>query len=293
MESKIVGYVDSSFVTDIDGVYSAHQPIYGYRTPFAQKGHIARYIIIKSILNNILKYKFDTYIDIGGGEGYLASIVKKQTKAKVKISEIDENAGVIAKKIYDIDYTTDDIRDLPFKNNEFEVVTCSETLEHVDDWEKGLEELIRITDKLLVISVPHDPIETVKFNRENKIIGSHINYFDINSFDFLKNQNIEFTVEKTLSPFLTKIRIIVESYKKEGNNLGYKIYNLFTPIFLKVFGIKSANKIIDLDVKFVKYFKKYNGLTVTIKKGNLKTNEQFLPIEGKDLTSISVPLFRL
>jgi ubiquinone/menaquinone biosynthesis C-methylase UbiE len=293
MENNIIGFVENSYSKSKEGIYIAHQPIYGYRTPFAAKGHIARYIIIKSILNNVLKYKFTTYIDIGGGEGFLANIIKGKSDATVQISEIDQNACEMAKKLYNISSTTDDIRNLPFADNQFQIVTCSETLEHVDNWEKGLDELIRITSKILIVTVPHDSIESVEYNRKNKIIGSHINHFDVESFNFLKSRKIEFKVEKTLSPYLTKLRIIVESYKKNGNNLGFKIYNSFVPIFYKLFGINSANKIIDLDEKLVRQFGKYNGITLIIYKSKIEKNENFVPIKGENLTAIKVANYKI
>ena len=49
-----------------------------------------------------------------------------------------------------------DITDLPFKNNSFDVVICSEVLEHIPDDEKAVSELIRILKpgKILAVSIP-------------------------------------------------------------------------------------------------------------------------------------------
>jgi len=49
-----------------------------------------------------------------------------------------------------------DITTLPFKDNSFDVVICSEVLEHIPDDEKAISELIRIVKpgKILAVSVP-------------------------------------------------------------------------------------------------------------------------------------------
>jgi SAM-dependent methyltransferase len=49
-----------------------------------------------------------------------------------------------------------DIRELPFKSNFFDVVICSEVLEHIHEQEKAVEELVRVLKPRshLVVSVP-------------------------------------------------------------------------------------------------------------------------------------------
>jgi ubiquinone/menaquinone biosynthesis C-methylase UbiE len=49
-----------------------------------------------------------------------------------------------------------DIRCLPFEDNYFDLVICSEVLEHIDDHKKAISELIRVLKqgKDLVVSVP-------------------------------------------------------------------------------------------------------------------------------------------
>ena len=49
-----------------------------------------------------------------------------------------------------------DVTDLPFPDNAFDLVICSEVLEHIPDHEKAVSELIRVLrpNKDLVVSVP-------------------------------------------------------------------------------------------------------------------------------------------
>ena len=55
---------------------------------------------------------------------------------------------------YTIDYVS--ISELPYSDNEFDIVTCMETLEHLDDgtFEKGLANLRRVCREQLIITVP-------------------------------------------------------------------------------------------------------------------------------------------
>jgi SAM-dependent methyltransferase len=47
-----------------------------------------------------------------------------------------------------------DIRKLPFADGEFDTVTAFEVLEHVDDVDRAIEELKRVTRKNIILSVP-------------------------------------------------------------------------------------------------------------------------------------------
>lgn len=67
-----------------------------------------------------------------------------------------------------------------------DVVLCSETIEHVTAYKAPIEELLRITKNVLIITVPHKSPEEVAQNIKNKVPHRHINYFDIDSLDYLK-----------------------------------------------------------------------------------------------------------
>lgn len=50
-----------------------------------------------------------------------------------------------------------DITSLPFEDDRFDLVICTEVLEHLDRPEDALAELIRVGRHHLVVSVPHEP----------------------------------------------------------------------------------------------------------------------------------------
>jgi len=55
-----------------------------------------------------------------------------------------------------IDLSCMDVTNLPFKNSSFDIVICSEVLEHIPDDKRALSELVRILKpgKILAVSVP-------------------------------------------------------------------------------------------------------------------------------------------
>jgi ubiquinone/menaquinone biosynthesis C-methylase UbiE len=279
---------EGRFEESIDGIFFAHQPIYGYRTKYAEGSHIGRYIITKSILNHLARYRFKNFIDIGGAEGYKANLVRHFFKAEVISTDHSPSVCRMAEEIYNIPSIACNIHDLPFRENEFDVVLCSETVEHVNDYKHAIDELIRITKNILVITVPHDPIEKVEENIRNNNIGAHINHFDIHTLDYLKERGFKVSYEKTLSPLLTFLRVLVEANKKPERNLIYKIYNGLTPVFRVFFGLGSANRMVQLDSWFVKIFRMYLGITFVIEKKDLECNEDHLEIFAKDFTNIKV-----
>lgn len=280
--------LEERFIQTVDGVYYGHQPIYGYRTAKASTSCIARYMVTKSILNALNKYSFKTFADIGGAEGYTANVVRTIFNAEVTTTDLSENACKMAGELFNIKAIPADIHKLPFTDNEFEMVLCSETIEHVTDYKEAIRELLRITKNVLVITVPHESEKIVAKNIANKIPHAHIHYFDINTLDYLKESGLNLHYEKTLSPLLIVPRVVAEGFKKDGNKLHFRVYNFFTPFFRKIFGIKTANRLTNMDTKMTKTFGLYQGITFIIEKDNSIKKENAATIKAGSFTNIKV-----
>jgi SAM-dependent methyltransferase len=265
---KTKPFLEDRFGETIEGVYFSHQPIYGYRSKFSASSNISRYMITKSILNAINEFSFETFIDIGGAEGYTAYLVRELFHVKVMSTDLSENACKMAKEIFNIEALACDIHKLPFTENQFDIVLCSETIEHVNDYKLAIKELLRITKNVLIITVPHESPEEVETNIRNNVPHGHIHYFDSKTMDYLKEEGYALRVEKTLSPFLLIPRVIAEASNKSEKNFIYKVYNFFAPVLRKVFGIKTAIRITNLDAWFCKRLGKHMGLTFVIEKGS-------------------------
>lgn len=103
-----------------------------------------------------------TILDIASGTGYGANILSNLGRAKkVTGVEINEDAVNYANTIYsnnNVSYQTGSILDIPFEDNTFDILTSFETIEHIENEEKQLQEIKRVLKKdgLYIMSTPND-----------------------------------------------------------------------------------------------------------------------------------------
>lgn len=113
----------------------------------------------RELLKTVKPLKPNKILDVGCGEG--ETIVKlKQARIGRELAGVDnsEDALAIGKKQYrGIDIKLADIYQLPFKDNSFDLVLCTEVLEHLEKPSKALAELRRISSKYVLLSVPNEP----------------------------------------------------------------------------------------------------------------------------------------
>lgn len=105
---------------------------------------------IKYVLDNLDK-SGGSLLDVGCSSGYfLDRLAKKNKQIELVGCDIVENKNSDAT----YKYVKADIKKLPFVDNQFDVVTCFHTLEHIVNPEKAIEELKRVAGKQVVIAVP-------------------------------------------------------------------------------------------------------------------------------------------
>jgi 2-polyprenyl-3-methyl-5-hydroxy-6-metoxy-1,4-benzoquinol methylase len=126
------------------------------------KNPIQRFLLANFFKNlvNITKAKtVDSILDVGCGEGFTLNRLR-ENKIGEKLEGIEylQAAIDLGKKTYpDIKITKGTIYDLPYKTNSFDLVLCTEVLEHLNKPQDALKELVRVSKKYLVISVPNEP----------------------------------------------------------------------------------------------------------------------------------------
>jgi len=114
------------------------------------------------------------------------------------------------KKQKNLEYTTTDLHspladikadicDLPFKDNEFDVILCNHVLEHIEDDSKAMQELYRILKPkgMAILQVPQDLSREKTFEDNNitdpkeraKIFGQydHLRIYGLDYFDKLRS----------------------------------------------------------------------------------------------------------
>jgi ubiquinone/menaquinone biosynthesis C-methylase UbiE len=135
---------------DFDRILNSVPPNYyqkGTRTNFLQKyWHRQKINFALSLLKGIA---FKNCLEVGCASGYLISEIAKN-HSKVKFHAIDayDKAIIFAKKQYHgIKFVVAEAEKLPFKDNQFDVVLCYETIEHVRDPKKAVNEMRRVLKK--------------------------------------------------------------------------------------------------------------------------------------------------
>lgn len=256
--------------TDEEGIYFAHQPIYGFRKEHSEYGIFVRYIITYQILKALSHLKFESLLDVGGAEGYKAALVRSLFKKNVLSCDISSEACNRAKEIYNIDSKQVDIHQLPFDDNSFDVVLCSETLEHVPDFQQANHELIRVCRKAVVITVPHEPEAKIRRNIEEKIPHAHIHSLNSDSFNFILPKVSKIYIKKMLNPFFRVFYEIAEGVRRDVTKKYPKvftdIYNASVPVIISIFGKKAARFLMRFDNVISAMLPFYSWITFVLLK---------------------------
>lgn len=126
-----------------------------FQSPYLVRRY-AHYCQYKSVLDQVMPGM--RVLDAGCGDGVL-SVMLAEKGAIVVGTDISEPNIDAAKKIavaqgLNIDFRVADIENLPFENNEFDIVVSSHVLEHIPDFDKGLLEIMRVTKSTAVIAIP-------------------------------------------------------------------------------------------------------------------------------------------
>ncbi len=144
-----------SHVTDNYKKHSAKSSL--WQLKFLQKSLIENYF--KTLLSQAAPLKPKTVLDVGCGEGFtLKQLSDKNIGEKLEGVDFLDTAIEIGKKIHpQLKLKQGNIYELPYGNDAFDLVLCTEVLEHLKYPEKALKELKRVTKGYVIISVPNEP----------------------------------------------------------------------------------------------------------------------------------------
>lgn len=147
-------------------------------------------------------------LDVGCGEGF--TLIKlKHAKIGQNFEGVDnsDDALKIGKKLNPkLNIKKGDIYKLPYEDNSFDLLICTEVLEHLKDPQKAVNELRRVSSKYVIFSVPNEPFFILaNFLRGKylKTLGNHpehINHWTSNGFKKMLRKN-KFKVSSSKFPF--------------------------------------------------------------------------------------------
>ncbi len=174
-----------------DGIYVAHQPIYGFRGGHCEPNLFDRYVITWNLMQALADLRFDSLLDVGGAEGYKAALARHLFGCNVMSCDLSGEACRRAEEIYALPTLALDIHKLPFSDESHDVVVASETIEHVIDYAQAVEEMMRVARKAVVITVPHESFRQVAETQRRGELHGHIHYFDLNTFNAFTKCGVE------------------------------------------------------------------------------------------------------
>jgi len=181
-------------------------------TKHTTKNPISRFFLdnfFKTLLGEMRALKPKSILDVGAGEGFtLQKLKDNKIGEKLEGIEYMDEAIKLGKHYHpDITIKKGDIYKLPYKDNSFDVVICSEVMEHLEDPEKALKELKRVTKKYLLLSVPNEPFFTIQriFRGKNVLkLGDHpehIQHWSNKSFEKFVSGQLTIVKVKTPLPW--------------------------------------------------------------------------------------------
>lgn len=206
--------------------------ILGKTPPIDSQLITARYLFA----SRFVKDKF--LLDVGCGNGYGANILLRAGGAACAIGgDINFKALKYAHKHRineKLNLIRFDARSLPFPKEQFDVVICFETIEHLDRQEDALSEIRRILkiNGLIICSTPNKRVYNLNFSKK-PLDPFHMKEFDILEFKTLLNQY--FTVICVYGQwFMNQGEIIVHKLQM----LLYSVGRLFFSMFPRYENIK-------------------------------------------------------
>ena len=105
-----------------------------------------RFISYWHQINEILKLKFESVLEIGIGNGFVSKYLKERD---VNITTLDFDSKLNPDIV-------GDVLNIPFADNSFNVVACYEVLEHLpfEKFNRALAEIFRVSDSYAILSLP-------------------------------------------------------------------------------------------------------------------------------------------
>ncbi len=159
------------------------------------KNPIQKFLIknfYSSLISLAKSLKVESILDAGCGEGFtMDKLLKSDVGKKIEGIEYSKDALSFGKKLFpDLIFKQGSIYKLPYKDNSFDLIICTEVVEHLDTPAKALKEMLRVSKKYLIISAPNEPFFMISnFLRGKNLMQfgndpEHIQHWTI--FSFLK-----------------------------------------------------------------------------------------------------------
>ena len=111
---------------------------------------------LDSVKTLFLEIRPDSFLEVGCGEGVLTQqLLDVSPDPLTRVEAGDLSLNRIAENLdSSILFKEASIFDLPYDQNEFDLVVCCEVLEHIKDPAAGFAEICRVARRAVLISTP-------------------------------------------------------------------------------------------------------------------------------------------
>lgn len=264
-------WLEERFSQTQGGIYFAHQPVYGFGRGNSETGCLVEmYVRSWQILKTLAGLEFETLLDAGAAEGYKAFLVRELLGKRVESCDLAEAACLRARELFGIPARQADLHALPYADDSFDVVLCSESLEHVTDWRRCLDELLRVARRAVLITVPHEDPELTEAHREQEDMHAHIHAFDLQTFDAWA-RDYAVSSRPLVSTRLKWPRLLLEAQPREGGGRApawaVTAYNRLVPAIRPLSTVWTIARLLELDERLcARYPQDYAAVLTLIEK---------------------------
>jgi SAM-dependent methyltransferase len=188
------------------------------------------------IINQLKKIHFNSLLDIGCGDGYLINLIKNNFPGKklygtdISIKAIKLNSS----RYKDIQFFPLDISSKKIdENNKYDVVICSEVIEHLENWEQALKNLSNLINEngYLILTTQSGKRYLSDIN------NGHLQHYGLSNLEIeLSKVNLNpFTSYKKGWPFYEMQKWVYEKNENTAKNFhtGEKGNSLFGKFLFK------------------------------------------------------------
>lgn len=175
------------------------------------------------IKKNIEKFKVNTILELGCGQGAFGDLINSKGKYKITGVDIFKPYLKVCKDTgkYEKVIKSDLTKKLPFKNKSFDVVVCLQTIEHLNK-KSGmllLEEMGRIASEAIIVSMPNG--ECLQEEYDSNKYQRHLSKWE--PVDFRK---------RSYDVYGTGLKLVYGTYSHAGNKIAITQLPLFFGSFI-------------------------------------------------------------
>ena len=170
-------------------------------------------LLMRGFLNDITELynliRPTRVLEVGCGEGELANYLLQHSSKRPQRFEASDLSFdiIIAESDPLIKYRESSIYELPYSKNSFDLVVCSEVLEHLEYPQRGLAEIARVAEKGVLLSTPWEPVWRLLNLARGKYVMSfgntpgHIQHFSRQGLIKLAQTHLEVVNKRTPLPW--------------------------------------------------------------------------------------------